>query len=113
MSFIGRFFKRPEPEFKPFAETGQLTVEQRGVLAEQALSNPVISEAFRELERRLFVEWKSTLDDQTTEREIAFDRLKAVEYVKGVLTGYANQALLEREAQKQKEDEKQWMMQQS
>ena len=105
--------KITQNEQRKLRDSGSLTIEQRATFASQALDNPIMSEAFKELESRLMYEWRNTMDDQITEREIAFDRLKALEYVKNVLTGYINQALIEEANKKQREEEERWMMKQS
>lgn len=104
-SFLHKKGTQPKPP-TDFATPGALTPEQLGVYAEQALKNPVIKAALQEIEKRLYGDFRNTLDDEVDKREIAFSRLKAVDYLRQVLLGYVNQALVEKKLKENKEKEK-------
>ena len=81
------------PVVANFARTEvKLTTAERGTYAAQALNNPVMAEAFDELEREALTLWSNTVLREIEEREFLWGHVKALRQLRIKLAGYINEA---------------------
>jgi len=63
--------------------------------AKRLLEDALLTEVFNSVEAAAINVWRTTSVTQTTEREIAWQSLKAVERVRNVLSGIVENGLIE------------------
>jgi len=68
---------------------------ERARLADEALRNPVVTEAFEVIERNLVAEWKSSNPEKWKDRERTYERLQALIDLRAQLQTFIDTAALD------------------
>lgn len=77
-----------------------MTPRERARLADEALRNEVIQEAFEVIERNLHAEWSSSSPDKWKDRERTYDKLQALMDLKAQFQTFIDTAALDSTAKR-------------
>lgn len=72
-----------------------MSAEARAAHARQLLDDPLLTEVFDQVEQAAINVWRTTQTSQQSEREIAWQSLKAAERVRATLQGIVDNGLIE------------------